>query len=52
VSGTLSGDLSHRLLSQVAPGGPGNTFTWSVQLANGFLYAIDMLSGLWQLKTD
>jgi hypothetical protein len=52
VSGTLSGDLSGRLLSQLKPGGNGNTFTWGVQLANGFLYASDMLSGLWQLKTE
>ena len=52
VSGTLSGDLSDRLLGQVRPGGAGNTFTWGVQLANGFLYASDMLSGLWQLTTE
>ena len=52
VSGTLSGNLSGRLLSQVKPGGTGNTFTWGVQLANGYLYAIDMLSGLWQLTTE
>jgi hypothetical protein len=54
VSGTLSGNLStsNRLLSQIKPGGGGNTFTWGVQLANGSLYAIDMLSGLWQLKTE
>jgi hypothetical protein len=52
VSGTLSGDLSSRLLSQTKPGGSGNTYTWGVQLANGSLYAIDMLSGLWQLKTE
>jgi hypothetical protein len=52
VSGTLSGDLSSRLLSQVRPGGTHNTFTWGVQLANGSLYAIDMLSGFWQLKTE
>lgn len=49
VSGTLSGDLSHRLLAQVRPGGDGNTYMWGVQLAGGSLYAIDMLSGLWQL---
>jgi hypothetical protein len=49
VSGTLSGNLSGRLLSQIKPGGSGNTYTWGVQLANGSLYAIDMLSGLWQL---
>ena len=52
ISGTLSGNLSDRLLSQVKPGGPSNTFTWGVQLANGSLYAIDMESGLWQLKTE
>jgi hypothetical protein len=52
VSGTLSGDLSGRLLSQIRPGGAGNTYTWGVQLADGSLYAIDMLSGLWQLKTE
>jgi hypothetical protein len=52
VSGTLSGDLGGRLLGQVRPGGAGNTFTWGVQLANGSLYAVDMLSGLWQLTTE
>jgi hypothetical protein len=52
VSGTLSGDLSSRLLSQIRPGGARNTFTWGVQLANGYLYAIDMLSGFWQLRTE
>jgi hypothetical protein len=52
VSGTLSGDLSSRLLGQVQPGGAGNTYTWGVQLANGSLYAIDMVSGLWQLQTE
>jgi hypothetical protein len=52
VSGRLEGDLSDRLLSQLRPGGNGNTFTWGVQLANGSLYASDMVSGLWQLGTD
>jgi hypothetical protein len=52
VSGTLSGDLSNRLLSQIRPGGIGNTFTWGVQLANGSLYASDMYSGFWQLGTE
>jgi hypothetical protein len=52
VSGTLSGNLSGRLLSQIPPGGNGNTFTWGVQLSNGSLYASDMLSGLWQLSTE
>ena len=50
VSGELVGDLSDRLIAQIQPGGAGDTFTWGVQLAGGSLYAIDMLSGLWQLK--
>jgi hypothetical protein len=50
VSGTLQGDLSSRLISQIMPGGVGNTFTWGVQLAGGSLYAVDMVCGLWQLK--
>jgi hypothetical protein len=49
VSGTLSGDLAGREIARLKPGGDGNTYTWGVQLANGSLYAIDMLSGLWQL---
>jgi hypothetical protein len=50
VSGDLAGDLSDRLIAQIRPGGAGDTYTWGVQLAGGSLYAIDMLSGLWQLK--
>lgn len=50
VSGTLSGDLAQREIAQLAEGGPGNTFTWGVQLYNGSLYAIDMLTGLWRLS--
>jgi len=50
VSGQLIGDLSNRLIAEITPGGPGNTYTWGVQLSGGSLYAIDMLSGLWQLK--
>jgi hypothetical protein len=52
VSGTLSGDLSARLIDQLEPGGDGNTFTWGVMLANGSLYASDMLSGLWQIAVE
>jgi len=52
VSGTLSGDLSSRLIANLQPGGPGNTYVWGVQLYNGDLYASDMLSGLWQLRLD
>jgi len=51
VSGVLQGDLSGRLLAQSRPGGDGNTYMWGVQLAGGSLYAIDMLSGLWQIHT-
>ncbi len=50
VSGTLSGDLAQREIGHIAEGGPGNTYTWGVQLDNGVLYAIDMLSGLWKLE--
>jgi hypothetical protein len=50
VSGTLSGDLSSRLLGQVRFG--SETFTWGVMLANGSLYASDMLSGLWQVVVE
>jgi hypothetical protein len=52
VSGTLSGNLANRVLDQIQPGGSRNTFTWGVQLANGSVYASDMESGLWQLKTE
>lgn len=49
VSGTLSGDLSSRLIAQVRPGGPDSTFVWGVQLANGSVYASDMETGFWRL---
>lgn len=49
VSGALAGDLSSRIIAQARPGGPGNTFVWGVMLANGTLYATDMLSGFWAL---
>ena len=49
VSGTLLGDLSTRLMDSIRPGGVGETYTWGVQL-RGSLYAIDMLSGFWQLE--
>jgi hypothetical protein len=47
VSGTLSGNLADRLIGRVRFA--DDTFTWSVMLANGSLYASDMLSGLWQI---
>lgn len=49
VSGTLSGDLAGREIARLQPGGAGNTYVWGVQLANGSLYASDMISGLWQI---
>lgn len=49
VSGTLSGDMSSRIVKQVQPGGAGNTYVWGVMLANGTLYASDMVSGFWSL---
>lgn len=50
VSGTLTGDLASRVIASARPGGPGGTYTWGVQLANGSLYAIDMLTGFYQLR--
>ncbi len=50
VSGTLPDTLARREIARIQPGGPGNTFIWGVQLANGSVYASDMLSGFWQLK--
>ena len=49
---TLQGDLASRAISEIRPGGAGDTFTWGVQLAGGSLYASDMISGLWQLKLE
>ncbi|MEP6589664.1 MAG: Ig-like domain-containing protein [Gemmatimonadota bacterium] len=49
VSGTLSGDMSSRIIATAKPGGAGNTYVWGVMLANGTLYATDMLSGFWAL---
>lgn len=50
VSGTLTGDLSNRIIAQVRPGGANSTFVWGVQLAGGRLYASDMVSGFWVLN--
>ncbi|MDZ4861832.1 MAG: hypothetical protein SGJ01_00155 [Gemmatimonadota bacterium] len=50
VSGTLSGNLGSRLISQLKPGGTGQTYVWGVMLYNGSLYVSDMLSGFWQLS--
>jgi hypothetical protein len=52
VTGELAGDLGSRELGRIRPGGASGTYTWGVMLANGFLYASDMLSGLWQLAVD
>ena len=50
VSGDLSGDLTIREIARIQPGGTANTFTWGVQLYQGSVYAVDMLSGFWQLS--
>lgn len=50
VSGTLAGDLASRVIASVRPGGAAGTYTWGVQLSNGSIYAIDMLTGLYQLR--
>ncbi len=49
VSGTLSGNMSSRIVAQVKPGGTPGTYVWGVMLAGGRLYASDMISGLWVL---
>lgn len=50
VTGTLQGNLASREIARITPGGPGNTFTWGVMLANGALWASDMYSGFWKLS--
>ncbi|HXW98055.1 MAG TPA: hypothetical protein VEI47_10770 [Gemmatimonadales bacterium] len=49
VSCDLAGDLGFREIARIQPGGSGQTYTWGVMLSGSSLYAIDMLSGLWQL---
>ncbi|MEO8451450.1 MAG: hypothetical protein ABI647_16775 [Gemmatimonadota bacterium] len=49
VSGTLPADLSSRVIATAMPGGPSATYVWGVQLADGALWAVDMLSGFWKL---
>jgi hypothetical protein len=51
VAGELTGNLATREIARIQPGGAGNTYTWGVQLhTNGSIYAVDMLSGVWQLR--
>jgi hypothetical protein len=49
VSGTLAGNLASREIARVRPGGTTQTDMWGVMLHGNSLYALDMLSGLWQL---
>jgi hypothetical protein len=51
MSETGSGEVPP-CIARIEPGGDGNTYTWGVQLANGSLYASDMLSGLWQIAAE
>ncbi|MBA2291872.1 MAG: hypothetical protein H0W15_05375 [Gemmatimonadales bacterium] len=48
VSGTLSGDMSSRIIARVQPGG-NSTYVWGVMQLGNTLYASDMLSGFWAL---
>jgi hypothetical protein len=51
ISGTISGDMATREIARIQPGGDGGTYVWGVMLGgNGFLYASDMVSGVWQLQ--
>jgi hypothetical protein len=52
VSGTLSGDISSRLIDTLQMGGADDTYTWGIQRSGTSLYALDMLTGLWHLSTD
>ena len=52
VSGTLQRRLSNRLIGARSRAAADDTFTWGVMLANGSLYASDMLSGLWQVAVE
>jgi len=49
VSGTLSGNLASRVLTQALPGGGNNTYIWGVMLVGNTLFASDMRSGFWAL---
>jgi hypothetical protein len=48
VSGSLTGNLTGRIMGQARPGG-ASTFVWGVMLHQGSLYLSDMVTGLWQL---
>ena len=48
VSGTLSGDLAAREIARIKPS--ATPWTWGVQLVGGSLYAVDLLTGLYQLR--
>jgi hypothetical protein len=49
VTGTLSGNLANREIARIRPAG-NSTYVWGVMLANGALWASDMLTGLWKLS--
>jgi hypothetical protein len=49
ISGHPFGNLETRQISVLRPAGAG-TYVWGVMLANGALWASDMLSGLWKLS--
>lgn len=49
VSGTLTGDLSDRIIGQAHPGGIGEAYTWGVMLSGGTLYASDMYNGFFAI---
>jgi len=48
VSGVLEGDLAAREIGRIRM--TPTSYTWGVMLANGRLYASDMVSGFWQLN--
>jgi hypothetical protein len=48
VSGTLSGNLTGRIMGQARPAG-ASTYVWGVMVHQGSIYLSDMVTGLWQI---
>ncbi|MHB1327898.1 MAG: LVIVD repeat-containing protein, partial [Gemmatimonadales bacterium] len=49
VSGTLSGDLSDRIVARTPAGTTFGSYVWGVMLAGGALWVNDMVDGFWRL---
>ncbi len=49
VSGTLSGDLTSRIIARTPTDGAFGSYVWGVMLAGGALWVNDMVDGFWRL---